>query len=110
MPTPTATSTAADSTLRADCTREVFAVAEALWRSGRQRRLRDVTIVLPIDHAAVEAIELACLVLTEGDLSPAAGDFEQYIDRVAADPAAAERLLQSVRAVVRRVGPIGLGR
>lgn len=93
--------------LRADCTREVFAVAEALWRSGRQRRLRDLTIVLPIDHAAVEAIELACIALTEGELSEAAGDLDRYLNGVAADRAAAERFLQSVRSVVRRVGPTG---
>ena len=96
-----------DSDLRADCAREVFAVAEALRRSGRQRRLRDVTIVLPIDHVAVEAIELACIALSEGELSESAADLDRYLDRVAGDPASAERFLQSVRAVVRRVGPTG---
>jgi hypothetical protein len=96
--------------LRADCARELFAVAEAVWRSGRQRRLRDVTIVLPIDHAAVEAIELACIALSQGELSAAAADLDRYLDRVAADRVAAERLLQSVRNVVRRVGPSGPGR
>ena len=102
IPTPL---TAPGSDLRADCAREVFAVAEALWRTGRQRRLRDVTIVLPIDHAAVEAIELACIALSEGELSEAGADLDRYLDRVAADRASAERLLQSVRGVVRRIGP-----
>lgn len=56
--------------LREQWSREVFAVAEALRRNGGQRYLRDVTIVLPIDYTAVEAIELACLALAEGELSP----------------------------------------
>ena len=98
------------SYLRQDCIRDVFAVAEALRRTGRQRRLRDVTIVLPIDHSAVEAIELACLTLSEGELSPAAADLDRFFDRLLDDLPAAERFLQSVRSVVRRVGPIGPGR
>jgi hypothetical protein len=93
--------------LREDCVREVFAVAEALRRTGRHRRLRDVTIVLPIDHSAVEAIELACLTLIEGELSAAAADLDRFLDRLIGDPPAAQRLLQSVRNVVRRVGPAG---
>jgi hypothetical protein len=93
--------------LRDDCVREVFAVAEALRRTNRQRRLRDVTIVLPIDHEAVEAIELACVALTEGELSASAADLDRFLDRLTADPAAVERLLRSVRSVVRRVGPPG---
>ena len=105
MPTSTPSTAAPGSDLRADCAREVFAVAEALWRSGRQRRLRDVTIVLPIDHAAVEAIELACIALSEGELSEAGTDLDRYLDRVASDRTSAEWFLQSVRSVVRRVGP-----
>lgn len=96
--------------MRDDCAREVFAVAEALRRTGRHRRLRDVTIVLPIDHSAVEAIELACLTLTEGELSSAAGDLDRFLDRLMADPPAAERFLHAVRSVVRRVGPTGPSR
>jgi hypothetical protein len=110
MPNPISMTASPDSHLRADCTREVLAVAEVLWRSGRQRRLRDVTIVMPIDHTAVEAIELACIALSEGELSEASNDLDRYLDRVAADWAGAERFLQSVRNVVRRVGPIGAGR
>jgi hypothetical protein len=106
MPTQT-TATPPLSRLREDCSREVFAVAEALRRTNRQRRLRDVTIVLPIDHEAVEAIELACIAQSEGELSTAAGELERFLDRLTADPAAAERFVHSVRAVVRRVGPPG---
>jgi hypothetical protein len=91
--------------LRDDCAREVFAVADVLRRTGRHRRLRDVTIVLPIDHSAVEAIELACLTLADGELSEAAADLDRFLDQLTADPPAAERFLQSVRNVVRRVGP-----
>jgi hypothetical protein len=93
--------------LRAACAREVFAVADALRRTGRHRRLQDVTIVLPIDYAAVEAVELACLALAEGCLSPAAADLERLLRGVTADGAAAERFLQSVRSVVRRAGSTG---
>jgi hypothetical protein len=96
-----------DSNLRADFAREVFSVAESLRRTGRHRRLRDVTIVLPIDHAAVEAIELACIALAEGELSEAAADVDRCLDQVTADPTAADRFLASVRNVVRRVGPTG---
>ena len=110
MPTQTTLATPPDADLREACAREVFAVAEALRRNNRQRRLRDVTIVLPIDHAAVEAIELACLALAEGELSEAAGDLDRHLDRVACDPADAGRFVQSVRGVVRRVGPTGPAR
>jgi hypothetical protein len=92
---------------RADWSREVFAVAEALRRNGRHRRLRDVTIVLPIDHTAVEAIELACLALSEGELSEAANDLERFFDRLEQDSFEADRFLASVRGVARRVGQIG---
>ena len=94
-----------ETCLRADCVREVFAVAEALWRAGRQRFLKDVTIVLPIDYTAVAAVELACLVLSEGELSEAAADLDLFLDQVTADPASAERFIRSVRSVVRRVLP-----
>jgi hypothetical protein len=88
----------------------VFAVADVLRRTGRQRLLHDVTIVLPIDYAAVAAVELACAALSEGEFSEAAADLEQVLDRVTADPVAAERFINAVRSVVRRVGPKGLAR
>jgi hypothetical protein len=84
--------------------REVYGVAEALRRSGGQRRLRDVTIVLPIDHTAVEAIELACLALSEGELSSSAKELDRFLDRLSNDADEAERFLGSVRSVARRVG------
>jgi hypothetical protein len=96
-----------ESHLRDDCAREVFAVAEVLRRTGRQRRLRDVTIVLPIDFTAVEAVELACLALAEGELSESAAALDRFLDGATANRAAAERFLQSVRSVVRRVGSSG---
>ena len=98
------------TSLRADCAREIYSIADALRRTNRHRWLRDVTIVLPIDFAAVEAIELACLALAEGEFSDAAVDFDRLLDRVATDPAAVGRLLQAVRGLVRRLGPSGPGR
>lgn len=95
----------AERTLRDDCAREIFAVAQSLRRTGRHRRLRDVTIVVPADHAAVEAIELACEALAGGALSEAATEFERFLDGRTAEPGTAERFLRSVRGVVRRVGP-----
>jgi hypothetical protein len=89
---------------RVDCARELFAVAEALRRTGRHRRLRDITIVRPADFAAVAAVELACRVLSEGELSEAAADLDQVLDQLTGDPAIAERFLESVRGVIRRVG------
>ena len=103
--TPVASATNLDQ-LRSAWTQEVFSVAEALRRHGRHRRLRDVTIVLPIDHTAIEAIELACLALSEGELSEAASELERFFDHLAADQFAADRFLASVRGVARRVGPL----
>jgi hypothetical protein len=90
--------------LRANCARELFTIAEALRRTGRHRRLGDITIVLPADLAAVEAVELACLALAEGEFSEAAADLDRKLDSLAGDPATVERFLRSVRGVVRRVG------
>jgi len=90
--------------LRASCAHELFVIAEALRRTGRHRRLGDITIVLPTDLAAVEAVELACLALAEGELSEAAADLDRLLDRLTGDPAMVERFLRSVRGVVRRVG------
>jgi hypothetical protein len=101
---PSAPDTANATQSRDDWVREVFAVAEALRQRGRHRRLRDVTIVLPIDYAAVEGIELACRVLIEGDVSPAARELDEFFDRLVEDPLAADRFLDSVRSVARRVG------
>jgi hypothetical protein len=91
--------------LREHSAREVLAAAETLRQAGQHKRLREVTIVLPIDLAAVEAIELACLALAQGELSDAAHDFDEYIGQVAADPAAADRFVAAVRKVVSRVLP-----
>ena len=101
---PLAPDTANASASRDDWVREVFAVAEALRRRGRHRRLRDVTIVLPLDYMAVEGIELACRVLIEGELSPASRELDEFFDRLIEDPIAADRFLDSVRSVARRVG------
>ena len=97
-PTPHATSS------REVWVREVFSVAEALRRMGRHRRLRDVTIVLPIDYSAVEAIELACQVQIQGELSPAATELERFFDKLMEDPSAADGFVDSVRSVAQRVG------
>lgn len=92
--------------LRTIWIREVYAVATALRRNGRHRRLRDVTIVLPIDHVAIEAIELACVALSEGALFDSSGEMERFFDQVVTDPFAADRFLGSVRGVARRVGTL----
>jgi hypothetical protein len=91
---------------RKDWTHEVFAAAEAIRRSGRHRVLREVTIVLPIDYDAVAAMELACQVLAEGELSPAVHDLERLFDRVEKSPGLASQFLSSVRSVIRRLGPM----
>lgn len=103
---PTSGLSADSNHSRTEWSREVFSVAEALRRNGRHRRLRDVTIVLPIDHTAVEAIELACLALSEGELSEAARDLDRFFDRLSQDSFESERFLASVRNVARRVGQI----
>jgi len=103
------TSTALETSslqLREAWAKEVYAVAEALRRNGRHRRLRDVTIVLPIDHSAIEAIELACVAISEGELSDSASELERFFDQIAADQLAADRFLASVRGVARRVGSL----
>jgi hypothetical protein len=92
--------------LRDHWMREVLAAADTLRHTGHHKRLRDVTIVLPIDLLAVEAIELACMALAEGELSDVAGELRRFLDRLSADPAAAERFLASVHNVVARVRPL----
>jgi hypothetical protein len=104
---PSGTGSSERENRRQEWRREVYSVAEALRRSGGQRRLRDVTIVLPIDHTAVEAIELACLALAEGELSHAANELDRFLDRLATDAMEAERFVPSLRSVARRVGSIG---
>jgi hypothetical protein len=89
---------------REEWAREVFAVADTLRRTGRQRLVREVTIVLPIDYKAVEAIELACHALAAGDLSDAARDLDRFFDRLEREPGLAEQFLPSLRSVVRRIG------
>ena len=88
---------------REECVREVFAAAEGLRQTGQARRLRELTIVLPTDYRAVEALELACQVLTEGDLSQPARDLDQFFDRMSSDPAQVDRFLHSLRGVLRRL-------
>ena len=89
---------------RLEWSREVYAVADRLRQTGRQRQLRDITIVLPVDHHAIEAIELACQALMEGELSTASCDLDSLFDHLASDEAEAALFLNSVRNVVRRIG------
>jgi len=103
MPIPPAT--LPDAGLRADCVRELFTVAESLRRTGRQRRLRDVTIVLPTDHTAVEAVELACLALAEGELSEAAADLDRFLHQLIGTRRWPSDSSSRSGGVVRRAGP-----
>jgi hypothetical protein len=100
------TNASADPTRLADqWAREVLAAAAALRQTGHHKRLRDITIVLPIDLAALEAIELACLALAQGELSDAADEFDRCLRRLAADPGVRDRFPAAVRNVVARVLP-----
>lgn len=82
--------------------RELYSLAEILRRTGAQKRLRDVTITHPIDCTAVAAIYLACQALAGGEFSAATSEFEELLDRVAADAAATDRFLPAVRSIARR--------
>jgi hypothetical protein len=84
--------------------REVFAIAETLHRTGRQNMVREVTIVLPVDYKAVEAIELACRALAGGDFSDAARDMDRFFDKLEREPGMADQFLPSLRSVVHRLG------
>jgi hypothetical protein len=90
------------SALRAGWTRELYVVAEAIRLTGRQNRLRDVTIVHPIDHTALAGIALACQAVAAGELSDAARELDRFLDDVAADLGAAVQFLPAVRSVARR--------
>jgi hypothetical protein len=90
------------SALRAGWTKELYVVAEAIRLSGRQSGLRDVTIVHPIDHTALAAIDLACRAVAGGELSAAARELDRFLDDLAADPTAAVPFLPAVRSVARR--------
>jgi len=89
---------------REEWAREVFAIAEKLHRAGRQHLIREVTIVLPVDYKAVEAIELACRALAGGDLSDASRDLDRFFDRLEREPGMADQFLPSLQSVVRRLG------
>jgi hypothetical protein len=91
---------------RQEWSREVFAAAEAIRRSGRHHGLREVTIVLPIDYEAVAAMELACQALGQGELSPATRDLDRLFDRVEKSPGLASQFLTSLHSVIRRLGPL----
>jgi len=89
---------------RNEWAREVFAIAETLHRTGRQDLVREVTIVLPVDHKAVEAIELACRALASGGFSDAARDLDSFFDRLEREPGMADQFLPSLQSVIRRLG------
>jgi hypothetical protein len=89
---------------RDEWAREVFAIAGTLHRTGRQDLVREVTIVLPVDYKAVEAIELACRALAGGGFSDAARDLENFFDRLEREPGMADQFLPSLRSVIRRLG------
>ena len=92
------------SSTRLTWLREVYAIADALRRTGRQRKLRDVTIALPLDQLAVEVIDLACLAISEGEFSESANDLEHFLEEIASDSFSKERFLSSLRGVARRAG------
>src|SRR5262245_52078922 len=89
---------------REEWSREVFAIAETLHRTGRQNLVRELTIVLPVDYKAVEAIELACRALAGGDLSDPARDLDRFFDKLEREPGMADQFLPSLQNVVRRLG------
>lgn len=84
---------------------EVYAVAEALRRGGRHMRLRELTIILPIDHIAIAAIDLACKAISEGGMGPSTADLERLLGRIAANPDERDRFLPALRSTVRRIAP-----
>jgi len=88
---------------RDEWSREVFAIAEKLHRAGRQNLVREVTIVLPVDYKAVEAIELACRALARGDLSDAARDLDRFFAKLEREPGMADQFLPSLQSVIRRL-------
>src|SRR5262245_26354266 len=89
---------------RDEWAREVFAIAGTLHRTGRQGLVREITIVLPVDYKAVEAIELACRALAAGDFSDASRDLDRFFDRLEREPGMTDQFLPSLRSVVRRLG------
>jgi hypothetical protein len=97
-----AVATPAHARLREAWARELYSLAEILRRTGSYKRLRDVTITHPIDCTAVAAIYLVCQALAGGEFSAATNEFDEMLDRVAADADAADRFLPAVRSIARR--------
>ena len=89
---------------------EVYAAAGRLRAAGLDDRVREVTIVRPIEHWAVAAIELACQALTDGKSSPAAAELDGLLARLAAGADGADGFPAAVRNVAGRVGPLPPGR
>lgn len=84
-----------------------YRIADQLRATGGQRKLRDMTINLPVDHAAISVIDLACQALSQGDFSPEANDLETALYRIMSDAAMALRLGQSMRNMAERLLPDG---
>lgn len=94
------------SELRQRLGEQAFLLAEQIRRTGRQRQLRDVTLVWPIDQQAVSVIDLACESLSQGEISPATMELNELLDQIAMDFNTAYRLGPALRQLAYRVLPL----
>lgn len=84
-----------------------YRIAEKIRATGGQRKLRDMTINLPVDHEAISVIELACQALSQGEFSEEAAELDMVLERMAADATMGLRLGPAMRNMAERILPDG---
>ncbi len=84
-----------------------YRIAARIRASGRQRKLKDMTINLPIDCVAISVIDLACQAISQGEFSTEMSEFDGLLDQVAADPAMAPRMGPAMKKLAERLLPAG---
>mgnify|MGYP001012202606 CR=1 FL=1 len=82
---------------------EVYLLANRVRLSGWQRRLSDLTTILPIDRAAIAALVLACEAESEGGLGSYAHELHNLLLTLANDPASRTRFLPALRKLFQRM-------
>ena len=69
-----------------------YRIAEQIQATGGQRKLRDMTINKPVDHAAIAVIDMACQALIKGDFSRESADLDRELTRMSAETPLALKL------------------
>jgi hypothetical protein len=101
----TTESTAIDlANLRQGWLELIWRIAQGVNNSGRQRRLVDMTITLPADYAAVNAVLVACRLL-KNDSQLQTQDLDQLLQSIESDQSMCARFTVALQNLEKRVMP-----